>query len=450
MKRIGYHIILTLLFFAAVPVSAEYVYAPGNFRWAGSIEGPLKNSGLYQAELKDAVLEQCGVGCRALRIFDLQNMEIPYVIIENRNDGKRPETYNLEVIGLDEKSTETRVTLKMPEKYQPITQLVFDIPEKDFRQDIVLEGSVDAKSWTVVAQGQIYDFTSQVDLRKKHIEFNSSNFRYYRLTLKDDKKQAAGDEKIRLKYEGLDFSVTGLQPRKLHISRVTGRTFSETETAAIYDEQRLTAYKLEQDKDRNTVISFESGLPFTRISFDLTNPYFYRRASLYSSETGRENSYKLLQRASLYRFLLSDMIETKSVITSGISGHRYYRLIIENGSNPPLDIKAIKLGWVQKFLFFVALSDVPSYTAGFGNAAIDPPGYDLANSVNQANWQQFRYERVELRDIKQNPDYSPGLPEDKKARRGKMLLTGIIGLLVAGIGFWLYVLLRKSGNKTIP
>jgi len=450
MKRIFCRLFFTLFLLSSQGASAGLPYVPENFRYSAAVHGPLNQAALYQIHLKEAVLDKCGLGCRDLCIFDAQNREIPYVVIENRNDGRRPEIYYLEVIGFDEQLSETRMTLKMPEKYQPVTQLLLDIQEKDFRKDIVLEGSTDAKSWTLLAQGQIYDFTSQVDLRKKHISFNASDFRYYRLTLRDDKKQSAGDEKIRLKYEGLDLSVSGMQARKLHISRVTGKTFSETETMAIYDEQSLTAFKLEQDKNRNTVISFESGLPFTRISFDLTNPYYHRRASLYSSETGRGNSYKLLQRESLYRFLLSDMIETKNVIASGISGHRFYRLIIENGTNPPLDIKGLRLGWVQKLLFFVALSDVPSYTAFLGNAAIDLPSYDLANSVNQANWQQFRPERVEIGDIKQNSEYKPGLQKDKKARREKMILIAIVCMLVIGIGFWLYALLRKSGNKTIP
>jgi len=450
MKLNALRIMLILMIFAALPVSAEFIYTPENFRWTGIIQGLLRNAGLYQAHLNAAVLEQCGMGCRDLRIMDAANREIPYVIIENRNDARRPETYNIEVIGFDEQPAETVVTLKMPEKHYAITRLVLDIPEQDFRKDIVLEGSADAKSWTFLTKDQIYDFTSQVDLRKKHISFNASDFRYYRLTLKDNKKRSSGDEKIRLTYQGLDFSVGGMQTRKLHIRRVTGQTFSETEAMATYDEHHLTAFRSEQDKDRNTVISFESGLPFTMISFDLTNPYYYRRASLYASETGKENSYVILQQASLYRFLLSDIIEKKSDIATAISGRRFYRLVIENGSNPPLDIKGIRLGWVQKLLFFVALGDVTSYTVGFGNAAIDLPAYDLASSLNQANWQKFSPEKVELRDIKQNTDFKPGLKKDVKARREKMILTGIICLLVVGIGFWLYVLLRKAGKKKLP
>lgn len=449
MKRILCQLFFTLFLFCSEGMSAELPYLPENFRYSAAVHGPLRQAALYQIHLNEAALEKCGVGCRDLRIFDAQNREIPYVIIENRNDARRPETYTLEVIGFDEQPAETVVTLKMPEKHYPITRMVLEIPEQDFRKDIVLEGSADARSWTFLAKDQIYDFTSQVDLRKKHVSFKTSDFRYYRLALKDDKKKSSGDEKVRLTYRGLDLIVSGMQTKKLHISRAVGQTFSETESTATYDEERLTAFRSEQDKDRNTVITFESGLPFTRIAFDLANPYFYRRALLYSSETGKENSYVLQQEASLYRFLLSDIIEKKSDIAAGISGRRFHRIVIENGSNPPLNIKGIRLGWVQKLLYFVALSDVPSYAVGFGNAEIALPVYDLSSSVNQANWQKFSPEKVELRDTKQNPDFKPGLKKDVKARREKIILTGIICLLVVGIGFWLYLLLRKAGKKTL-
>ncbi len=440
-------ILLILLFVAARPVRAGDVYANDNFRWSAIVKGPLRNTGLYQVHLNRAVLEKCSGTCRDLRLFDANNREIPYVIIENRNDGMRQEAYNLEVVSFEEKPAEARLTIKMPEKFRPIRQLVLDIAEKDFRRNILLEGSADAGLWTVLVQDQIYDFSSQVDLRKKHISFNEADFKYYRLTLKDEERQEAGEEKLRLTYQGLDFSAAGMQARKLQIIRVTGLTLSETETMAAYDEQYMTTLKSEQDRDGNTVISFETGLPFTRISFDLTNPYFYRRASLYSSETGMEKSYALLHQASLYRFLLSDILETKSSIESGASGHRFYRIVIENGSNPPLDIKGIRLAWIQKLLFFVALGDVRSYTAVFGNPAIEAPEYDLSNSVNQANWRRFEPEKKDISEIKENPDYRPGMQKDQKARHEKMLLTGIILLLVAGIGFWLYILLKRSRPK---
>jgi len=209
----------------------------------------------------------------------------------------------------------------------------------------------------------------------------------------------------------------------------------------------MTAYRIEQDRDRNTVIFFETGLPFTRISLDVSNPYFYRKVSIYSSDTGKENSYKLLQSSSLYRLLFSDVTESKSRLDCGTSGNRYYRIVIENGSNPRLEIKGVKLGWVQKHLFFVALDDAGSYKTGFGNSAVGAPDYDLSRSINQANWQKVSSQQTEITGITQNPNFKPGLPQNARQKTEKTVLIVVVCLLVAGISYWLYSLLSKTGRK---
>ncbi|NJD56319.1 MAG: hypothetical protein FIA94_07940, partial [Nitrospirae bacterium] len=63
-----------------------------NFQYAGTIRGPLRNGVLYQVRLETPVLEKCAAGCRDLRVFHNEK-EIPYVIIENRNDGRTPSIY---------------------------------------------------------------------------------------------------------------------------------------------------------------------------------------------------------------------------------------------------------------------------------------------------------------------------------------------------------------------
>jgi hypothetical protein len=426
--------------------SAIPSYTPDNFQYTGTIRGPLRHGVLYQVHLEAPVLEKCAAGCRDLRVFH-NGKEIPYVVIENRNDGRSPSIYPLEITELDEQGSVTTLIMKMPQKYEPITRLTLDMPDRDFRKNVTLEGSNDLKTWAVVVNDRIYDFTAQVDLRKTHVSFPPADFRYYRLTLRDETQHVSGEETLTLKYQGLDFSVHGRETKKLRISRVMGQTFSETEASAIYDETNMTAYRIEQDKDRNTVIAFETGIPFTRVSFDVSNPYFYRKVAIYSSDTGKENTYKLLQSSSLYRLLFADITEAKSHLDCGTAGNKYYRIVIENRSNPQLEINGVRLGWVQKHLFFVALSDAASYTAGFGNAAIGTPDYDLSTSINRTNWQKVSSDKSEITGITQNPNYTPGLPQDAGKKTEKTVLIVVVCLLVAGISFWLYTLLSKTERK---
>lgn len=431
----------TCAFGSAVPSLTE-----DNFQYTGTIRGPLKNGVLYHVHLEAAVLEKCAAGCRDLRVFHM-GREVPYVVIENRNDGRSPSIYSLEITELDEQGPVTILIMKMPQKYEPITRLTLNIPDRDFRKNVTLEGGNDLKTWDVVVHDRIYDFSSQVDLRKTYISFPASGFRYYRLVIRDEAKLNAKKEMLTLKYQGLDLSVNGLEPKKLRIGSITGQTFFESEHSAVYDETDMTAYRIEQDKDRNTIVVFETGLPFTRISFDVSNPYFYRKVSIYSSDTGKENTYKLLQASSLYRLLFSEVTEEKSRLDCGTPGSRHYRIVIENGSNPRLDIKGVRLGWVQKHLFLVALDDADSYTAGLGNSAVGAPDYDLSRSINQANWQKVSAGKTEITAIIQNQDFKPGLPQDTRQKTEKTVLIVVVCLLVAGISYWLYSLLSKTGRK---
>lgn len=417
-----------------------------NFQYAGTIRGPLRNGVLYQVRLETPVLEKCAAGCRDLRVFHNEK-EIPYVIIENRNDGRTPSIYPLEITELDEQGSVTTLIMKMPQKYEPIRRMTLDVPDRDFRKNVTLEGSNDLKTWDVVVNDRIYDFTSQVDLRKTYISFPASSFRYYRLVMRDEARLTAKKDMLTLKYQGLDFSVSGVEARKLRIGKVMGQTFFESEHSAVYDETNMTAYRIEQDKDRDTVIAFETGIPFTRISFDVSNPYFYRKASIYSSDTGKENSFKLLQSSSIYRLLFSDITESKNILDCSSAGSRFYRIVIENRSNPELEIKGIRLGWVQKHLFFVGLDDADSYKAGLGNSAVGVPDYDLSKSINQANWQKVSSEKTEITGIMQNPNFKPGFPQDARQKTEKTVLIVVVCLLVAGISYWLYRLLSKAGRK---
>lgn len=426
--------------------SATPAYSPDNFRYTGTIRGPLRNGVLYQVHLEAPVLEKCAAGCRDLRVFHNEK-EIPYVVIENRNDGRSPSIYPLEITELDEQGSVTTLIMKMPQKYEPITRLTLDMPDRDFRKNVTLEGSHDLKTWTVVVNDRIYDFTSQVDLRKTYISFPASSFGYYRLVIGDESKLTAKKEMLTLKYQGLDFSVHGMEAKKLRISKVMGQTFSEPEHSAVYDETNMTAYRIEHDKDRNTVIVFETGLPFTRLSFDVSNPYFYRKVSIYSSDTGKENTYKLLQSSSLYRLLFSDVTEAKSSLDCCTAGNKYYRIVIENRSNPQLEIKSVRLGWFQKHLFFVALSDAGFYLAGFDNTSVGAPDYDLSKSINQTNWRKIASQKTEITGITQNLNFRPVLSQDARQKTEKTVLIVVVCLLVAGISFWLYTLLSKTGRK---
>lgn len=441
--------IMVLGFLSSLAVAGPDTLAPEHFRHYGAIEGPLKKNILYRSHLAGEVLEKCNARCGDLRIIDTGGQEIPYVIIEHRANGKAPEAYDVEIIGLEELSSGTQVLMKVMRKHGPIARLALDIPEKDFSRTVLLEGSKDRKSWVAVGRKQVYDFSSQVELRKTTLDFPPSDFDYFRLAFENDRKAKATRERINLKYQGLDFIADGLEGKKLRISKVTGHGNPEKEAQPAYDTYQLTTFAVAQDKDRNTVISFSTGLPFTKVVFDVSNPYFYRQVSCYAGGTEKKTRQPLLS-ASVYRFLLSDKVEAHTSLDCAAAGGGLYEIVIANGNNPPLDIRGVRLEWIRKELYFVALDDVPSYAVRFGNPAMEGPSYDLAKSVHQANWRNFAAHEVEIAGVQENLSFRAATPEDVKAEREKRILVMVLCALVIGMGFWLYVLFARSGKTKPP
>ena len=196
--------------------------------------------------------------------------------------------------------------MKLPEKYRPISELHLDIPESDFKKGATLFGSSDGKSWKVLTEAAIYDFSSQAALRKTKIEFKPSSYRFYRIALTDARPaREGGGPSIKLKYEGLDFSVGNGMKKEIRIRAVEGKTAAPKEMAPAYDEKAFAGPTTLIDKNGNTVIVLKAGLPLDRLYLDIANPYYHRMVTLFAGESGQEDSYQMVTRSAVYRFPLS-------------------------------------------------------------------------------------------------------------------------------------------------
>jgi hypothetical protein len=290
-------------------------------------------------------------------------------------------------------------------------------------------------------------FFSQVDLRKTHIKFAESNYRYYKFKLLDIKKSVKKNESIRLRYNGLDFSIDGYEKGSLSIDSIQGRT-SPAKEKVIFDGLVLTDMSSSVDNKQNTVIFFQSDLPFEKISFEISNPYYYRTTALYFSDSGKKDSYKLMNQGFIYQFPLSStVIETRNYLESGKAGQNFYKMVIENKNSPPLEIKSIHLQWTRKNLYFIGLNDMQDYLLCIGNPNVEKPDYDLLKFTNQSNWYKHTSEHLEISAVSENTKFTPGIAKDRRAKIEKTVLIITVILLVLMIGYWLYTLIKKADRR---
>ncbi len=421
---------------------------PADFSYCAEVQAVIKADSLYQVHLSDEIIRQTGTGLYDLRLFDSSGKETPFTVIENVPPYEETmETYRLEITGYESGPLSATITMKMPQKHRPIGLLDLDIADRDFKKRVALSVSSDGKTWRPLANDNIYDFTSQVNLRKTRIEFPRTDDRFFQLTLTDFVQQPASQQSISLKYEGLEFSVSGIQKKELRVQSVKGSTLVPAEKKPVYDQKTLTNITSALDKDGNTVVTFAAALPIDILSFDVSNHYFYRTIELYGSNDGKDDSYRLLASQQVYRFpLSSEQHEEKIQIEANTQKYASYKVVVLNKNNPPLDIKRITISWIQKNMYFIALRNDDRYSLCYGNQRMPRPDYDIVRFVNRNLLSQHAVVRTSLAE----PTKSEGprrMLWDRLAGTEKIVLKIVVVLLVVGMGVWLYSLLKKTPEK---
>jgi hypothetical protein len=320
-------------------------------------------------------------------------------------------------------------------------------PDRDFNKRAVLEASSDGKTWRKVAEDAIYDFSSRVDLRKTRIEFKKTNDRHFRLTLIDGGDGARPGRTVRLRYEGLDFSVEGMVKKEISVNAVHALTALSRESIPVYDVKTFTDVSAKTDANGNTVIILNAGLPVNRISFGVANPYYSRSVALYSGERDADESYRFVTRGTIYRFLLDGRKEEQVFIDARTPKQQYVKIVIENRGNPPLDVKSIALSWVRQNLYFIALRGGERHSLCFGNNGVVRPEYDLGRFITKESL--ARHSPISLRtgDIRENPSYAPKAPRQKQERIERLILTSVVIVIVLLLATWLYGLIKKIPDE---
>jgi len=420
---------------------------PKDFQYCAEVAGQARTGALYGVHLTGDVLERCSTGCVDLRLFGPAGQEVPFVVIEDAPPPEPQEKYPLDITDYAPSGTEAVITMKMPEKRRPVTVLEIQTPDRDFKKRVVLWTSRDSKTWRVAAEDAIYDFSSRVDLRKTRIEFKKTEDRYFRLKLADDGGRERGGASIKLKYEGLDFSVEGMQKKEIRIQGAHALTALYRERVPVYDSKTFPDLSAKTDKDGNTVITLKAGLPVERFSFAVANPYYSRSVLVSVSGAEEENTYRFLARGTIYRFALDGRKEEQAFIDARSSKQASYKIVVENRGNPPLDMKAVDLLWVKQDLYFLALSDGDRHSLCFGNDTLARPEYDIARFITRGNLAQHSPTSLLAGELRVNADYAPKAPKQKRARIEKRVLTAVVVVLVIGMGYWLFALVRKIARE---
>ena len=450
-KKNNLSICLAFIFTAAFFYSPAFALGVNDFLY--SVELVTRDSAanqIYMAPLGVDIAKRAGTDFYDLRVFNRESAEVPFVIL---NDFTPPEYvhnfYTMKVADYSAGTDSAVLVTQMPDKRNPVEIIDLDINNRDFKKQVEVYGSNDLTEWRKIIEEPVFDFSSQVNYRKTEFRLGQKcDFAYYKFVINNSAGPGGvSGQSIKLKYDGLDFSVDNFKEEKLKINGVYAKTAFNVkkEGTTVYDESVFENLNIASDKNNNSVIDIEANLYFDRIIFDIA-PAFYRRdIKVYCSETAAADSYRYLTEFTVYNIPLGEYTSARSDLWYYSPKHRFFRFVIENKNSPPLSVNKIKFSMARKNLFFTAPSPSPAYYICFGRASLKKPDYDITGFINQGNWYKLNYKTISPGPLALNAAYKEETPpKPMRPEVEKALLSVIMIIIVAALGYWLFNLMSAA------
>lgn len=368
---------------------------------AGSSEGPVL------VEPDGALFEHAQPGFADLRFTDARGSEVPWrrppsaqgVAAEGvpvLNSGRQGRF----AVGLLDLGPERRVR----------DRVVLEIPDRDFVGRAVVLGAEDRDGpFVQLSETGIYDVRGAQAARSTVAVFPPSDFRYLLV-------KATGVSRI----GGASVSGVGERPRLLR------RTISSTD-------QR-------QDGSR-TIVTLDLGfadVPVDELRITAANGRYERPVRITGSNF-RQQRFVPLTAARILRFPGSD----SAPISLG-AHHRYIRVEIENGDDPPL--RGVEVSaWGHSRPVVLEGGHRPPYTVHYGDPRANAPDYDFARLPASAVGAENAI-RGQLGAERENPAFEP--PPDTRSftERNPGLLTAALAIAALAVGAVGLLTLRSKGD----
>jgi hypothetical protein len=292
-----------------------------------------------------------------LRIYSVSptsdTLEIPYFLAE-QNTLEEKSGINFKIINRSHKDNQNYFTFKLKE-IKEINEIVLDFKQENFNWRIDLQGSNDQKEWfDILEDYRILSILNKLtDYSFATLRFPNSEFAYYRMNVKNEKK-------VRLKSATLQKTFE----RKIDLEEI------ENEYSIINDK-----------KNKATVIDlkFENRLPISEIELFFSDDIDYQRSvnfeylvDSFKTEKGWRYSYR-----SITNSYVSSLGENKYFIDAVYTNA--LRITIYNLDNQPLNLKDIKTKLLKYILVARFLEINNQYFITYGNAELRSPSYDIKN-----------------------------------------------------------------------
>jgi hypothetical protein len=403
--------IFALLMFGAVGLQAQ----TNPYRYKREVKGV--NTTWHSLAIPNEVFKNAQSGLADLRIFGVKGkdtIEVPYILEESADQVTDRET-PFNIINQTSNANGFFYTFQASAAAS-INQIKLSFKEENFDWKVKLEGSNDNKEWfTVLNNYRILSIkNSNTDYQFTQLDFPTAKYSYFRLAIKANEQPQLNAVKI-LKTDTLK---------------------------GVYKDIAYKSYQLLNDaKNKQTIIevALASPTPLSYLKINTQSDFdFYRAFKIeYAIDSFKTDKGVQYNYVPLFDGTISSLETPEFNFTSTFVNR--LKITIENNDNKPLRLNSIALKGPVYELIGRFDDATLNYALYYGNKEANAPVYELKNFENKIP--------MEIAPLSVGAEHiNPAFTLEKVTTplfENKFWLWGLIGIIIALLGFFSYKMLRN-------
>lgn len=292
-------------------------------------------------------------GLRDLRLFSASGEEVPYLLLEQLRGERKWKDGRILPLSRTRTTSGFEVDLG---KVAMIDRIRIEGLPAPFLKRLRLEGGGDRSRWTLLLdEATLFDLPDE-GLSLLELDFEPGEYRYLRVTWSD---RSSGRLPL---------------PRRVEARLLPGPQPPPPLIADLGFERRAS----EPGRSRYRVVLPAPGLPIVGLDLEVGDSRVLRRARVTEAQlVGSEIRPHALGEATLRRVVHDDLEASQMEIAISQPVEDELEIEIDDGDNPPLEIKKITARFLPQPWIYFESDDGGELTARYGAPGLRAPRYDL-------------------------------------------------------------------------
>ncbi len=419
---------------------------PAQFRWLQPLaEMAAAVETIVAVDLDEDVFDGARDDLADLRLFDAEDRQIPYLLEAATEARRRLQLRDcpLQVVAFNERPDNVfEIVLQRPQKVAAPSQLTVVTPIKNFEKRVTVLGGDGLGQWETLAERQpIFDYSRFFDARDTRVDFPARDYAQYLVRVENVTDLASSPAvEFTRQLSGQEIVDTAkgiIERRDFRIDRLVFATEVVVDQVAAV---RHTNYPVGEltttidERQRRTEVRFSlPNVPFDRLAIDTPDRNFHRQAELQVRIASTTNPWRTVARGALAKIAFAAHVRTELALEFAETRGRQYRLLIDNGDNPPVNITAVTAAGPVYRLRFMGKPG-SHYRLFYGHDQLRQPVYDTA-TVLGALAHNNQPTRLKLAPRQPNPAFAAP-PRSLAAWLESKTTLAILAALVVGVLAW--------------